>query len=284
MALQDDNYPASPSPDETPLPIHEDHAGYGRPLGFLRGDPVRMMAVSPYSAENELIPESEVDNFDEWPSEVVVLDQDGRGACNPFAGIQGMHLLRYVSGAPYVHLSPWFTYARLSGGYDRGSMILDCIEDLKKTGTCPDAEVPYAMINPHNLTEKAKSEAKRFKAEVGTRLTTAQELWTAILRREAINLAVCVGGQFNNLDSDGCPPRGSGYCNHAVTVAFGIKRSKSGEILGKMCNSWSTAWGLDGFCWLPLKKIVQAPAFEAYTLRSVIDDPQDASLPPVILA
>lgn len=270
--------------NEHGLEIHVDHDGYERPLGFIPGDPRRMMSVTPYAAENELIPESEVDNFDEWPSEVEVMDQDGRGACNPHAGIQGAHLLRYVSGAPYVKLSPWFTYARLCNGNDRGSMILDCLEDLKEYGTPPDTEVPYAMINPRNLTDKAYTEAKRFRAETGTRLTTAQELWTAILRREAINLAVCVGNQFNNLDSDGCPPRGSGYCNHAVAVAFGIKRSKSGEILGKMCNSWSKKWGQDGFCWLPLKKIVQAPAFEAYTLRSVVDDTADTTRPPNLIA
>lgn len=195
-----------------------------------------------------------------------------------------MHLLRYVSGAPHVKLSPWFTYARLSGGRDQGSMILDCIEDLQKTGTCLDSEVEYAMINPNRLSKQAYETAKRFKAEIGHRITTAEELWTAILRREAVNLAVCVAGSFNNLTDEGIAPLGSGWCNHAVCGAFGIKRSKSGEILIKICNSWSKKWGWDGFFWESAKKVVRAPAFEAYTLRSVIDDPQDDTRPPEIIA
>lgn len=266
------------------LELHPDQDGYERPLGLLRGDPAMMMAVAPYAASTDLIPESEVEDYDEWPSELEVLDQDGRGACNPHAGIMGEHMVRYTAGMPYIKLSPWFTYARLCRGYDRGSMILDCLKDLEDVGTCTFSAVEYAMINPNRLSKEAYAEAPRFKAEIGARLTTAQELWTAIMRREAINLAVCVGGAFNNLDADGVPPRGAGYCNHAVAVGFGIKRSRSGEILGKMINSWGTRWGQDGFCWLPLKKIVQAPAFEAYTLRAVVDDTADNTRPPDLIA
>ncbi len=68
---------------ETTLPIHIDHDGYERPLGFIPGDPARMMAVPNYSDVADLIPESEWDEFDEWPEEVKIKDQNGYGACFP---------------------------------------------------------------------------------------------------------------------------------------------------------------------------------------------------------
>lgn len=40
----------------TILPAVPDHDGYERPLGFIPGDERRMQAVTPYFAENEIIP------------------------------------------------------------------------------------------------------------------------------------------------------------------------------------------------------------------------------------
>jgi hypothetical protein len=265
------------------LPTHNDDLGNRRPLGFLRGDPGRMMAVSPM-ADSALIPEKDWVEYDEWSEDIDVKDQDGKGACNGFSGALGSETLRWASGMKHVALSGWYIYSILCRGVDRGSMILDALELLQTDGCAPEDMVPYGLIQPDKLSTAAHAAAPGFKVEIGNRIQTYEQLATAIQRRQSINLAVCVGNQFNNLNSDGVPGLGRGYCNHAVHVGYGMKRGKNGEWLGKMCNSWSKAWGLNGFCWLPLKYIVTAAAFEAYTLIAGTDLAGDPTRPPLVLA
>lgn len=269
--------------DTTSLPYILDHSGHKRPLGFLPGDPQRMMAV-PQMAAADLVPESEWVEFDEFPAAIKRKDQNGKGACNGFATALGVETSRFVSGMPYIELSGWYVYSILCNGIDRGSIILDGLNLIEDKGVSPEDQVKYGLINPRQLTAQAHTEAARFKAEIGERLTTYEEIASAIQRRQSINLAICVGNGFNNLDSEGVPPLGRGYANHAVHVGLGMKKLRNGEWAGLMTNSWGKAWGNDGKCWLPLKRLPQQPAFEAYTLRAVIDDTADNTRPPAIIA
>lgn len=267
---------------ETKLPTHVDHAGYERPLGFIPGDPRRMMAVPPMAA-SDLIPESEWVEFNEWPDHIKIKDQDGRGACNGHAAATAIETIRHVAGMPHVPISAWYIYAILCQGRDNGSQILAALELTESDGASPEDQVKYGIINPNLLTNEAHKQAARFKVEVGERLTTYQQLGTAIQRRQSINLAVCVGGGFNNLNADGVPQLGRSWCNHAVHVGLGMKRAKDGSWLGLMANSWTTQWGDNGFCWLPLKYLPTASAFEAYTLKAVVDDTADNTRPPILV-
>jgi hypothetical protein len=265
------------------LPLIPDGLGNNRPLGFLPGDPRRMNAVTPMG-DAALIPEADWVEFDEWSPDVKVKDQNGAGACNGHAAATGAETLRWVAGMAPVPLSAWYVYAILCDGVDRGSMILDALDLLTTDGCAPESLVKYGIINPRVLTTAAHQAAPGYRVEVGARLTSYGQLGTAIQRRQPINLAICVGNSFNNLNSDGVPGLGGGYCNHAVHVGFGMKRDKNGNWLAKMCNSWSTAWGLSGFCWLPLKSLPTAAAFEAYTLQAGVDLAGDPTRPPLTLA
>jgi hypothetical protein len=265
------------------LPSIKDDLGNVRPLGFLPGDPKRMMAI-PAPAAGELIPEADWIEFDEWPDPIKIKDQDGKGACNGHAAALGAEVIRWTSGAPHVPLSAWYVYSILCGGIDRGSAILDALDLLQSKGDAPESEVQYGLINPNRLTAQAHTAAAHYKMEIGSRISTPQEIGSAIQRRQVINLAVCVGNSFNNLNGDGVPGLGRGFCNHAVFVGGGMKRDKGGKWLGKMANSWTTAWGLNGFCWLPIDYVPTASAFEAYTLRAPFDDTADITDPPVLIA
>lgn len=266
------------------LPAILDHEGNERPLGFIPAPPERVQAISPYSATTELIPESEWVEFDFWPSEIAIKDQDGKGACNGHAAATGAEMIRYVAGMPYIPLSAWYVYSILCNGIDRGSQILDALELLESKGVAPESDVQYGIINPRKLTAAAHTDAARFKVEIGSRMTTAAEIVSAVLRREPINLAVCVGAGFNNLSSEGIVPLGRGFCNHAIAVGFGLKKSKSGVWLVKMINSWTTSWGQGGFGWLEVERVVRASAFEAYHLRAIADDTADNTGPPILIA
>lgn len=271
--------------EDSGLPAILDHMGHKRPLGFIpQTDPARMMAVPAYRDTVDLIPEKDWDEFDDFPVDIIkVKDQNGFGACNGHAAATGVEVARYVAGMPHVPISAWYIYAILCNGRDAGSMIGDALKLLEGKGAAPEDDVQYGIINPRKLTEKAHADAPRYKAEIGASLTTYEELGTAIARRQPINLAVCVGAGFNNLDADDVPRIGMGPCNHAVFVGLKLKRRSNGEVLGGMVNSWTESWGRKGRCNLPLAKVVRAAYFEAYTLRAVVDDTTDTSKPPPIL-
>jgi hypothetical protein len=270
--------------EDSGLPTILDDNGHRRPLGFIPQTDIALMeSVPTYQDTASLIPESEWVEFDEWPSEIKIKDQDGKGACNGHAAAISIEVARYVAGMPYVPISAWYIYAILCNGVDRGSMILDALKLCEDDGAAPESLVQYGIINPRKLTAEAHAAAPRFKAEIGSRVTTYQEIGTALQRRQSLNVAVCVGSGFNRLSSDGVPGLSRGACNHAVGMALGMKKSSSGEWLGRMPNSWTTQWGDKGFCWLPLKYIPTAAYFEAYTIRAVADDSADTTRPPVIV-
>lgn len=266
------------------LPSIKDDLGNIRPLGFIPGDPKRMMAVPPMAA-TDLIPESDWVEFeDDIDSVVKIKDQNGKGACNGHAAATAGEFSRYVSGMSPVDLSAWYVYAILCQGRDNGSMILDALELMSSDGCSPESLVKYGIINPRQLTDEAHKAASNYKIEIGNRITSYQALGTAVQRKQPINLAVCVGNAFNNLNGDGVPGLGRGYCNHAVFVGGGMKRAKDGSWLVRMRNSWTTAWGDGGKCWLPAKYVPTASAFEGYTIQAMIDDTADNTRPPEIIA
>lgn len=264
---------------ETSLPYILDHAGDKRPLGLVPSDPKWMRSVPNYGDTTELIPESEWVEFNEFPAEIKRKNQNGKGACNGFAAALGVETLRYSAGMPYIELSGWYVYSILCNGWDRGSSIGQALDLLQDKGVAPESLVEYGLINPRRLSDEAHKQAPRFKVEVGEMLTTYEQIGTAIQRRQSINLAVAVGNSFNNLNADGVPGFGR-ICNHAVHVGLGMKRARNGEWLGLMTNSWGEQWGQNGFCWLPLKYLPTAAYFEAYTLRSIVDDSADNTRPP----
>lgn len=269
--------------DDTTLMGVDDGLGNIRPLGLIPGDPRRMQAV-PLMADTDLIPESEWVEFNDWPAEIKIKDQNGRGACNGHAAATAIEVARFVAGMPHVPVSAWYIYAILCQGRDNGSMILDALNLTKEDGAAPESLVKYGIINPGLLTPEAHAAASRYKIEIGSRLTTAAQIGSAVQRKQSINLAVAVTGSFNRLDSDGVPGLSRGACNHAVHVGLGMKKSKAGKWLVLCSNSWTTQWGDSGFCWFPVDFLPTANYFEAYAVRAVVDDTADITRPPEIIA
>jgi len=263
------------------LPFVIDHAGERRYLGLTPSSP-SFRAARPTLAASDLIPESEWVEFEEpWPDPVQIKDQDGVGACNGHAAALSLELARYVEGYDHVPLSAWWVYGNLARWpIDSGSSIGDALTLLEKVGCAPESDVPYKQWNRSAFTATAKSDAPRFKIEIGEAIDSDAALATMVQRRQPMNFAIPAGARLGNLDSDGVSPLALGWCNHAVTAWGGMKRSKSGQWLFKWINSWGADWGIKGCAWLPVKGITSHPAFEAYTIRVPTVDPNDPNTPP----
>lgn len=223
------------------------------------------------------LPESDWTSFDERDCPVKIEDQDGKGACNGHAAATALALARYVAGYDHVRLSPWYVYSILCNGVDRGSNIMDALNLSTTRGVAEWDKVPYGTINPRQLHPTSHDSANRFKIEIGEALPGWPEIMTAVQLRRPINLSVCVGQRFDRLSREGVAGVDPGIGNHAVCVYGGAKKV-SGKWAVLMWNSWSEKWGDGGYCWLTEDHFKTQRYFEAYTVHSVIEDPENPVL------
>lgn len=227
------------------------------------------------------IPESEWKEFDlrddpKYP--VKIKDQNGKAACNGHAAASSLEIGRYISGALYVPLSAWLVYADLCNGWDVGSNIAEALVYLENKGTCSEPLVPYGIINPSRIPTTARTDAKRFKIEIGYRLNTFRDLCIAAQLRMPFNFSVPVNSGFNTLDQYDRPQNRAGSHNHAVTGGTYMKRLPNGEWVIGMQNSWGVSWGKQGYCSIGERNVL-GNGWDAYCIAATAADP--ANLPPV---
>ncbi len=263
----------------TNLPIHDDGSGEIRFLGQVP-PPVGSFVETMESQVTAIDPSQWVE-FEYADSPVKIKDQNGKGACNGHAAATSLEWARFIAGYTHFDLSAWFVYAILCNGIDRGSNIGDALSLLSKQGTSLDASVPYATINPGRIPSPARTEASRFRVEIGAPLRNFADMMSATQANKPGNFSICVGGSFNRLDSDGCVGYSPGWGNHAVTFGLGAKKSKSGEWLIKCQNSWAERWGLNGFFYIRAQHVDRQSMFEAYCVGVAAEDLQDPLKPPV---
>lgn len=254
--------------------------GIARPLNLRPSIRSRLAAVP---VSGLVLPDSEIRDFDAWPRDLSIKDQGAVGACNGHATATALEYARRQSGQPHLPLSAWYVYGRLVMGRDTGSNILEALDLITSEGCAPELLVKYGDFSGR-YTAEVMDAARRFRLEIGARLTNWQEVLARVALREPINLSICVGARFNQLDSEGVPTPARGPANHAVMVGGGIKTSPKWGRLVLCANSWGVGWGRKGYCWLAEAHIAQASWFEAFTIRAATEDPSDKSDPPKVLA
>lgn len=259
------------------LPEIVDHTGEVRKLGLVVPPSGFRLSVRAPAAP---VPESQWEEF-ELDCPIRVKNQGATGSCNGHAAATSLEVARWISGQPYTPLSPWFIYAILCGGYDRGSSIAQALALLQETGTCPEGDVRYGTINPNALPAQARSNAGRFKIEIGQPIRSFRDMIDATQRREPFNFSIYAGPGFDQLDSEGCPRSMRGYGNHAICGGLGFKVGRDGRPRIKAVNSWDVRWGWNGYLWIAEEHIAGQQYFESYSVLGVTEDESDSSTPPV---
>ncbi|HOB43670.1 MAG TPA: C1 family peptidase [Bacillota bacterium] len=204
-----------------------------------------------------------------------ILDQDGTNACNAFAAVQTLHVLRAEAGLPYVRLSPGNLYGRINGGVDGGSYLSDAIKELEKDGVCTAQTVPELEWRPRRWPVGWQTEAKKFRILEAWDCPTFEHLASALLLGFPVNLGVFVGRNFSP-QSDGWLPDyrggggghamcGVGLCYHSQRKTWGIK----------VANSWGTWWGQDGFGVVPESYFRTGAFADAWAVRGIVDPQGD---------
>jgi hypothetical protein len=173
-----------------------------------------------------------------------ILDQLSYGSCNGHALAGCGARTRFVGGRrDGLLFSGAYSYSKMNGGRDNGSVILDDIDVAQRDGFCPLSLVPAQMIYPKNQPANADSEAAKYKGLECYALMGLMALRTALACRIPCIVAVMAGDNFARLNGGICGiDNGSG--NHAVLVDDVLWDGT--KWLYDMANSWGTRYGDGG--------------------------------------
>jgi len=230
-----------------------------------------VLGSQPERPEIKLIPRKDWAEVDLSHFVAEIMDQDGQGACNAFASVQALHVLRSIAGLPYVKLSPGNLYGRINGGRDAGSVLSDAIKTLEDEGVCTAATVPELQWRQRNWPPTWNEEAKKFRILEAWDCPSFDHLATAILLGFPVNLGILVGNNFNP-GSDGWVPDyrggGGGHAMCGIGLAFSRERNTWGI---KVANSWGRRWGAGGFGIVPESYFKRTPFTDGWAIRGVVD-------------
>lgn len=219
-------------------------------------------------------------SFDLQPWCGPVRDQGDEGSCTGHMGyaMRSLLLKKYEPARPFVNLSPQaiYTLARQMDGTfpgDEGSTGRTIVRVLNKFGVPPETDDPYSDATlDKSLSAQALADAAKYKAGAYHALTNIQDMKLCIFSGYGFGVGFAV---YDSFESDATTKSGlmpvpdktreralgghevffMGY-NDAVQCPGA---NVSGAF--KVQNSWSTAWGQDGFFWFPYECVADSDVF-----------------------
>jgi hypothetical protein len=231
------------------------------------------MAAIPVSG-GQIIPESALIEYNDWPEVLPVLDQGQSNGCSYFASTQALQYGRYQSGQGYIALDPMWSYLKATKGQNIGTNLIEASMRIAQLGVPPvDAPAPTRA-----------TEAQRFRFEFSEQFTTYEQILSAVARRRAVAGSVCVGDAWMHLDGEGVPGITHGRSNHAIFLGGGIRKSPRHGWMVRHVGSWGTSWGNSGFGWYTQAHFAASYYGEAYGVQAVLEDLAIDVPPPVPIA
>lgn len=208
---------------------------------------------------------------------VPILDQGAHGSCVWHATCTALWKAWLKSGGTPHSFSPTFGYALGNGNRDAGMSISAAADIAAQYGNCLASEFPEGQIWKRDIPAGAYTTALRFRLMKWFKLTSFDEVVSAILLGFFPVFDVYVGRNFNNLDADGVPPTRAGVTgNHAQTVD-GFHFTPAGRPLLDDINSWGN-WGLNGRCNYDENALDHD--LDAWCVQALTEDPQEPNVPP----
>lgn len=222
-------------------------------------------------ATTPLIPRREWTTMDFRHLVPKILDQDGIGACNAFAAVQALHVIRKQVGLPFVELSAGNLYGQINGGVDRGSLLGDAVRALMDTGVCKASTVGHLAWRRTQWPSRWQDEARRFRILEAYDCPSFEHIASAILYGFPVDFGIFVGTRFKPDPHSGWLPDyvggGGGHAMCGVGLAYDDRRGW-GIITA---NSWGEKWGRDGFCIVPESYFRRDGFTDAWAVRGVSD-------------
>lgn len=192
-----------------------------------------------------------------------IVDQGQLGSCSSNASVSGLREYLLISdGLPLTRLSRLYHYYKereIEGmvNVDSGAFLRDAMGVLNQFGCCPDPDFPYDITKFTNPpTMQAEMDATTFKVDEYHRVMSFLELQQALAIGKPVVIGILVYDSFESYDVSL-----SGYVStvdemkenflggHAL-LATGFK-TVDGITYVIVRNSWGSAWGDKGYCYIP---------------------------------
>jgi hypothetical protein len=220
-----------------------------------------LLAAIPVT-KGQVIPETALVEYDDWPICLPVLDQGQWNACTYYASTQALMYGRYQGGQSYIALDPLWPYLTVTGGKNVGTNLIEASLRIEQLG------VPPVGTPAPNVAQ----EASRFRFELSEQFTSWPQIVSAVARRRAVAGSVCVGDPWMHLDAEGVPGVLKGRANHAIFLGGGLVKSPRHGWMIKHCGSWGPSWGMSGFAWFTEAHFDASLYGEAYAVQGVTED------------
>lgn len=205
---------------------------------------------------------------------VPVEDQHQFGQCTGESAEAVMQYAWLISGQKRQSWAAGSVYARINGGRDQGAQVHDALMALQTSGICLEADAPDGQIFMSQIKPQAWVNAKRFRVKDAFKISSFDELGTALSRGFPCASGLAVGNNFDHLDSDGVVPLPDAIRGGHALCHCGLKVTKRGLWVAETKNSWGTSWGLGGYCFIQegAFNARYGFGFDAYAVVSVYDD------------
>ena len=233
---------------ENGLPLLHEGGDY-RVLGLL--PPSEAVSAPPpdFVSARKVFPRSEWRDISLRHYGVPIMDQKQSSACGGFATCAAFSVGWYASGQPQYRFSPFWIYGLCNHGRDAGLVLSDALAALIEHGVAREEAVPSGAMFRSQFPTTAFSDARCHKV-MAWKLSSFDELGSALAQGLTVVSGIMVGQNLGKLDSEGvCPLPDRIVGGHAM-AHLGIKRSNRHGWLIETQNSWSSRWGMGGYCYL----------------------------------
>lgn len=199
---------------------------------------------------------------DRRPINPPVRDQGNIGSCTGFSSTYAVgYLLRTDKHSRHQTVySPMFAYynGRVADGeqwktVDSGAYIRDVVDQLRKTGVCPESTWNYHDETRRFATTPSKTAyeaAKRWKLGATYRCETIEDIMRALSSGAAVVAGVILYDDMDN-QGGGRIPMPNRNAQQLGGHAIYVDRYSQADRLFRFENSWSTKWGDGGYGYLP---------------------------------
>ncbi|MDR3584600.1 MAG: C1 family peptidase [Desulfosporosinus sp.] len=205
-----------------------------------------------------------------------VVDQGELGSCTANALGSGLReFLEIKSKQTFVTLSRLYLYyhERLLEGTvneDSGAEIRDGMKVLNQLGICPEALEPYDISKFTNApSQAAELSASKYKINSYQRLNNVSDVQRSLAGLSPVVFGMTVYESFesDSVAKTGIVPTPKKHeqvlGGHAMLI---VGYKKIGQTLYFIVrNSWGTAWGDKGYCYIPSSFITKGIIFDLWT-------------------
>lgn len=276
MTRHDDSDPW----DNKPLAVTDEGIQYVEFDGYKRAlachEPHLIAGMPSFSEVNDIIPASQWQPMDGRHYNVSTFDQKDSNSCVGQCIAQAVRYTLKKTRGKDVLLNPYFVYALINNGVDRGALILKGIEAAIKVGVCDTSALPEQLMFKNSIGIDAYLNAKSYRLTDGYACESYEELCTALSKGFFAVVSLYVDQHFGELDANNvCQlPKNSGG-RHAVLLTGLDEKPKYGWC-PQVHNSWGPNFGDNGFGYIHQGFFDKR--LDAYAVQTAADE-EDSDIP-----